>query len=121
MLEGHVGRVTVAVVEVPSSPLRHEARPSELRRAPASILPRLTDDAAGPTTPRPSLALDSIPRVVADVTFIRLLPLRPRDAFCLAHLDGRSDLRTVVDISSMPENEVIAILEKLIDLGVVEV
>ena len=52
---------------------------------------------------------------------IRLLPLGPRDGFLLAHIDGASDLRTLVDVTAMTELEVTLIVERLIELGVVEV
>lgn len=119
VLEAQPGRVAVAVVDVPTSPVQH----SQTRRAfsPPSHEERLTDDTAGPSTPRPRLSLEAVPRVVASASFIRSLPLGPRDAFLLAHLDGESDLRTLVDITGMTRLEVSTILEKLVDLGAIQV
>lgn len=37
------------------------------------------------------------------------------------HVDGASDLRTLVDVTGMTELEVTSIVEKLLELGVVEV
>lgn len=78
-------------------------------------------DEIDPETPRPSMPPHAVPRVVADAAFIRVLPLDARDGFLLAHVDGASDLRTLVDVTGMTELEVTSIVEKLLELGVVEV
>lgn len=101
VLEARLGRAAVAVVEAKTI--------------------RLTDDAAGPSTPRPGLSLETVPRILASASFIRSLPLGPRDAFLLAHLDGANDVRTLVDITGMTRLEVSMILEKLVDLGAIQV
>ena len=127
VLEARPARVAVSVVEVPTpTPQQSQTRPAyapasgEIARAEAKTI-RLTDDAAGPSTPRPRLSLETVPRIVATAAFIRTLPLGPRDAFLLAHLDGTSDLRTLVDITGMTRLEVSMILEKLVDLGAIQV
>jgi hypothetical protein len=128
VLEARPGRAAVAVVEMPTTPPAQvsQTRPAfsptraELARAEAKTI-RLTDDTAGPSTPRPRLSFETVPRIVADASFIRCLPLDPRDAFLLAHLDGENDLRTLVDITGMTRLEVSMILEKLVDLGVIQV
>lgn len=120
VLEGKRGRAAVAVVEVPTPPHERAVSRPEIAR-PGTMTIRLTDDAAGPSTPRPRLALETVPRIVADASFIRSLPLGPRDAFLLAHLDGHSDLRTLVDITGMTRLEISMILEKLVDLGAIQV
>lgn len=126
VLESKPGRAAVAVVEVPVPPAdASQMRPAfSLPRAEAERAERMTirktDDAAGPSTPRPRLSLDTVPRLVADAAFIRALPLGPRDGFLLAHLDGENDVRTLVDITGMTSLEVSMIIEKLVDLGAVE-
>ena len=120
MLEGKRGRAAVAVIEIPTPPIERPISRTEIVRAEAKTI-RLTDDAAGPSTPRPRMSLETVPRVVADASFIRTLPLGPRDAFLLAHLDGANDLRTLVDITGMTRLEVSMILEKLVDLGAIQV
>lgn len=127
VLEAKAARATVAVVELPTSaPSTSQTRPAfsfaraEAERASARTI-RLTDDAAGPSTPRPRLSLEAVPRLLADAAIIRALPLGPRDGFLLAHLDGENDLRTLVDITGMTRLEVSMIIEKLVDLGAVEV
>lgn len=72
-------------------------------------------------TPTPRIPPAARPRIVVDLAFIRALPLGPRDGFLLAHVDGASDLRTLVDVSGMTELEVTDIIERLLELGVVEV
>ena len=124
VLEARPGRSAVAVVEIPTPPAQTRsavlASRAELVRAEANTV-RPTDDAAGPSTPRPGLSPETVPRIVADASFIRSLPLGPRDAFLLAHLDGESDVRTLVDITGMTRFEVSMILEKLVDLGAIQV
>ena len=120
VLEGKRGRAAVAVLEIPTPPIERPISRTEIVRAEAKTI-RLTDDAAGPSTPRPRMSLETVPRVVADASFIRTLPLGPRDAFLLAHLDGANDLRTLVDITGMTRLEVSMILEKLVDLGAIQV
>jgi hypothetical protein len=39
--------------------------------------------------------------------------------FLLAHIDGVTSVQGLVDIAAMPENEVHAILERLLRLGIV--
>jgi hypothetical protein len=121
VLEGKPERAAVAVEEIPPRPAdASQMRPrADVKRA-ESVTLRPTDDAVGPSTPRPGLSLETVPRVLADAEFIRALPLEPRDAFLLAHLDGANDIRTLVDITGMTRFEVSMIVEKLIDLGVVE-
>ena len=120
VLEGKGRRAAVAVVEIPTPAVERTVSRTELVHAEAKTI-RLTDDAAGPSTPRPRLSFETVPRVVADASFIRTLPLGPRDAFLLAHVDGENDLRTLVDITGMTRLEVSMILEKLVDLGAIQV
>jgi hypothetical protein len=119
VLEAKPARVAVAVVEVPSPPA--QTSQSQMRARAETNTIRLTDDAVGPSTPRPRLSLEAVPRVVASASFIRKLPLGPRDAFLLAHLDGENDVRTLVDITGMTTLEVSLILEKLVDLGAIQI
>lgn len=126
ILEQPPKRESVEVVEV-DAPSATSKRPKAVIAAerptappPPPPFPRPTDDAAGPSTPRPQLSPDAIPRVVADAAFIRLLPLEPRDAFLLTRIDGASDLRALLDVTGMSRLEVFRVLEKLVDLGVVE-
>jgi hypothetical protein len=127
VLEARPARGAVAVVEVPTPPAqvsqtRRAFTPpeAELARADAQTI-RPTDDAAGPSTPRPRLSLETVPRIVVSFSIIRSLPLAPRDAFLLAHVDGKSDVRTLVDITGMTRLEVSMILEKLVDLGAIQI
>ena len=121
MLENVARRVaTLEVSEAPRTETSALERPSSVPTvmppSPEAIILEL--DAA---TPRPRMSASATPRVVADPVMIRLLPLGPRDGFLLAHIDGASDLRTLVDVTAMTELEVTLIVERLIELGVVEV
>jgi len=119
ILEARPTRPAVAVVEAP-------AAAKVVRRAPPPAPPtpeftaRLTDDAVGPSTPRPRVSLEAVPRIVANAARIRSLPIGPREAFLLTHVDGIGDLRTLIDVTGMTRLEVSMLIEKLIDLGAIE-
>lgn len=121
----------VSVLEVTEAPVRaqtrmivRERRPSDAPTLapppPAPLAPEGVTE-GDPATPRPSMSEAAVPRVVADFAFIRVLPLGPREGFLLAHVDGASNLRTLVDVTGMTELEVTLIVERLVELGVIEV
>lgn len=66
------------------------------------------------------LDVRSIPWVIASFAEVRRLPLDPRSAFVLSLIDGRADVATIIDMSAMPPDEVIAIFGELVVRGVVE-
>jgi hypothetical protein len=60
-----------------------------------------------------------IPRTVRTKAEIAAAPIDHRAGFLLAHVDGVTSVQGLVDIAAMPENEVHAILERLLRLGIV--
>lgn len=75
----------------------------------------------GVPTPRPRLALDAVPRVAMSTAELRSLPLDHRAGFLLAHVDGATDVRTLIDVCAMPNDELLSIVERLLALQVLEV
>jgi hypothetical protein len=67
----------------------------------------------------PAFSLAAVPKVVMSAPEILKLPLDHRAGFLLGRIDGRTDLRGVLDIAAMPANEAAAILEQLLSLGAI--
>ena len=44
------------------------------------------------------------------------LPLDSRAAFVLMHVDGKTNLRTLIDVTGMIPDEIVVILERLLEL-----
>jgi len=84
-------------------------------------VPDLDFSTDGPPTPKSEIASSAIPRLVAEGEAIRDLPLGAREGFILAHVDGATSVRTLVDVSGMTAIEVSRIVAKLVALHVVEV
>lgn len=101
-------------VTAPNVQTRKTARPSaEAASAddeePASKRPTIP-------TPRPRLSLGAIPRRIVDNNGVMLLPLDHRAAFVLMHIDGKTNLRTLIDVTGMVPEEVVAMVERLLEL-----
>lgn len=79
----------------------------------------IDEDAAA--TPRPRVVLAHIPRVVMHASEIVELPLRARAGFILGHIDGKTTVQTLVDISAMEMDEVLRVLDELLLFGVISV
>ena len=45
-----------------------------------------------------------------------MLPLDHRAAFILMHIDGKTNLRTLVDVTGMVPEEVVTMVERLLEL-----
>jgi len=62
-----------------------------------------------------------IPRVLMVPALVRELPIDPRVAFVLSHIDGQSSLETLIDLTGFERAEVISILGRLVRLGAIAV
>jgi hypothetical protein len=123
VLEAARKRGAGAVVDVNAPPIAVASDATPTRPPPGSpdeLEVRRTHDTAGPTTQRPRLPSQAVARIVMNVSRIRALPIGPREAFLLAHVDGSSNVHTLVDITGMTPLEVVRILERLTDLGAIE-
>lgn len=72
-------------------------------------------------TPRPRLGLACVPRRLVDDNQMLKLPLDHRAAFVLMHIDGKTSLRTLIDVAGMPADEVVVLVERLVELRAVSV
>ncbi len=70
-------------------------------------------------TPRPQLPMGCVPRRAMARREVVKMPLDHREGFVLALIDGETTIRTLVDLSGMPEPEVCAVIERLIALRVI--
>ena len=82
------------------------------------------DDAlllAGTISAPPQLgwSLASVPVLAREQTEIMKMALDHRAGFFLAHVDGESNLETILDLVPLPEGEVLALVESLVALGVI--
>lgn len=97
------------------------SRIDEIRRLYAA---GATDDAlllAGTISPPPNLgwSLSSVPVLARAQEDIMTMALDHRAGFFLAHVDGESNLETILDLVPLPEAEVLALVESLVALGVI--
>jgi hypothetical protein len=72
-------------------------------------------------TPRPRVAFAHVPRVIMTARQVKELPLVARAGFILAHIDGTTNVQTIVDISGMDADEVLHVLDQLLVFGVISV
>lgn len=73
--------------------------------------------------PRPAAAEDAlrrIPVVTKSMAELHELPLDPRAGFVLTHIDGRTDLTSLIDVTGMSAQETLAIVARLVNLGALE-
>ncbi|HVH40726.1 MAG TPA: hypothetical protein VM925_00230 [Labilithrix sp.] len=91
--------------------------PEEPARTPGFLA---DEPAEGVATPRPKMPLSCIPRrAMADKEMLSL-PLDHRAGFLLAHLDGATNIRTLIDVCGMPNDELITLVEQLVALRVIK-
>ena len=109
--------VIVEEVSPPTGQRRRHSSERETIRRPTTWE---IDDEAAPT-PRPRIAFAQIPRVIMTERQIKELPLVVRAGFILAHIDGRTTVQTIVDISGMDADEVLVVLDQLLVFGVISV
>ena len=76
---------------------------------------------AGTISPAPKLgwSLSSVPTLARPQSEIMKMALDHRAGFFLAHVDGESNLETILDLVPLPEGEVLALVESLVALGVI--
>lgn len=76
-------------------------------------------DGVGQVTAAVDVAARQVPRLLKSKDEIAAAPIDHRAGFLLAHIDGTMSVQGLVDIASMPEQEVHEILERLRRLGIV--
>jgi hypothetical protein len=93
-----------------------------IRREPSTIPEiRTSPELDGPDSEiRPLVALTAVPFVVLPDERLRELPLDARAGFLLSLVDGTSTVDMLLDISSLHEEETLAILINLMRLGAIE-
>jgi hypothetical protein len=74
---------------------------------------------SGPPTLRPRMPMSCVPRRCMSKGEMLKLPLDHRAGFVLAHIDGATNIRTVIDLCGMPDTEVVTLLERLLALRVI--
>lgn len=69
---------------------------------------------------REPIPRDAVPWVIVPFTRLRELALDHRAGFVLSLVDGRTSVEAIVDMAGMKEQEALAILERLLEDGVLE-
>jgi hypothetical protein len=85
-----------------------------------------TDEGAEPSEPAstqreiPSAGdyFSRIPRLAVEAQHLTLLVLDHREGFVLSRVDGKSTIETILDVCAMPAEEALAIVESLVERGV---
>jgi hypothetical protein len=83
----------------------------------------LLDDMQGTPTARQMAVtkeyLERIPRVVAETAELNASELEPREYFLVSLLDGHTTVEVLLDISGMPAEAALALLDGLVRRGLV--
>jgi hypothetical protein len=69
---------------------------------------------------RPIVPMHAVPWLVATHEALRRLPLDARAGFIVSLIDGRCTVEMLLDVAGLPEDEVIALLGQLAELGAIE-
>lgn len=76
-------------------------------------------DALGDDAKIAMLTSQEVPRLLVDVHEIARLPVDPRAAFLLGHVDGIQTMEEILDVCAMPESEALELLARLRAMGVI--
>ncbi|MBX3224971.1 MAG: hypothetical protein KF795_30925 [Labilithrix sp.] len=66
-----------------------------------------------------ALTSRQIPRLLVGPKEVSKLPMDPRAAFILGHIDGIQSMEEILDVCAMPEAEALELIERLRALGVI--
>jgi hypothetical protein len=66
-----------------------------------------------------ALTSRQVPRLIIDVKEISRLPMDPRAAFILGHIDGIQTMEEILDVCAMPESDALELIEWLRTLNVI--
>lgn len=72
-----------------------------------------------PLPPSVRLTTQSVPVLAMTAAQMRGMPLDHRAGFILSHVDGVSSVETILDVSGMPGDEVLLLLQALLDKGII--
>jgi hypothetical protein len=64
-----------------------------------------------------SISRTAIPVITLTIEALLALPLDHRAGFMLTRIDGNANVRSIIDVAGMSEEEAVEILEKLVALG----
>jgi hypothetical protein len=73
-----------------------------------------------PSDVRPIISLRAVPWLVVTHEELRRLPLDSRAGFLVSLIDGRCTVEMLLDIATLPEDDVISMLGHLVRLGAIE-
>jgi hypothetical protein len=116
----------------PDSGMHDRAASSESESAPPASAEKVStrrartrrpvrvDDVGDAAVAIASRAMPSFaPKLLESRSELSRAPIDHRDAFVLSLIDGKTSVAQIVDASGMPRREVAAILDRLVQLGIV--
>ena len=62
------------------------------------------------------MAMTAVPERAVSDRELMTLPLDHRAGFVLSHVDGATDLRTLIDVCGMDHDELVGVVERLVAL-----
>ena len=74
------------------------------------------DPEEGIPTPRPKMPMTAVAHRLASDAELMSMPLDHRDGFVLSHIDGTTDIRTLIDVCGMTHDELVAVVQRLVAL-----
>jgi len=89
------------------------------RRRRASIREDHVGDAARFSGEFSDLVRRAVPRMLRSPRELASAPLDNREGFLLAHIDGQTSVQALVDISGIPEDELLVLLQRFRRLGII--
>lgn len=107
-----------SVREEVEPPRRADSRSEE--PAVRDFVPEREVGQGGVATPRPKLPLGAVPRRRLGEDQLRQLPIDHRAGFVLAHIDGKTSIRTLLDVCGMSHDEIASVLERLVKLRAID-
>lgn len=63
--------------------------------------------------------MGAIPKRIVEDRELLTLPLDHREAFVLSHIDGATDVRTLIDVCAMTQDELVAVIQRLLSLSAI--
>src|SRR4051812_4274505 len=122
-------RVRYVMPNAPADSGMHDRAPSSApppsaekisTRRPRTRRPVRVDDVGDVAVAIASRAVPSFaPKLLKSPVELSSAPIDPRDAFVLSLIDGKTTVAQIVDASGMPRADVAAVLDRLVQLGII--
>jgi hypothetical protein len=103
----------------PPSPRRRSTGPPRTLTPPSFPAVAVAPIPAAPVPDLGASLAQGVPVQLLGADDARSLPMDHREAFVLSLVDGMTAVETLVDVSGMPREQVLSILQRLLDVGAI--